>query len=208
MKKILTLVLAVSLCISFAGCGDDDSSKKDSSCDSKESASSTDDTTESSEGSSEKSTNETADVFGKPYDTAIKNYFTAIQNGDGEGLMNSTPLYLIEYMETQSGDDFNVDEYFEDIGNRLTENLERQYGTDIKVSFKIKEDVEFTEDKLREMEKNIEAVYSVKVSIMDAYKVKIKSTIKGSDSDDADTATMTVANIGGTWYITDGGIIV
>ena len=177
MKKLLTLLLVLCLGIAFVGCDEEDD----------------DDDENSSSGSS--------------YEMALDKYFKAIEEGDGEMIKNCMPLYQIEYMEKQRGDDFDIDEYYEKMGDQMLEYLEHDYGDNIKITYKIKEDVKFKSEKLDDIEDDIEDKYDVDVDVSAAYKLKVKMTIKGDEDDDVDNITMTVSKIDGKWYITDGGLL-
>ena len=96
-------------------------------------------------------------------------------------------------------EDYITDDKLDD----MKEDLEDEYGKNIKISYKILDKEKIDKDDLKEVQEDLEDEYEDakknKVNVTDGYKLSVKLTIKGKDDKDSDTVTMKIYKIGGKW---------
>lgn len=131
-----------------------------------------------------------ASVLGGGYEAPIKNMFKGMQKAD-------LKTYLKAYPEFMGISDY-VDQ---DDMDEMLESLEKEYGKNIKISYKVLDKEKIEKDNLEKVQKKIENYYDEKVKVTAGYKVEVKSTIKGKDDSETDTSTMKVYKIDGKWYL-------
>lgn len=145
-------------------------------------------------------------IFAHPYKGTLDDYFKAIAKNDPDLYKDTMPEYQIEYLEDNRGDDFDIDEYVENILDSISDELEDKYGDDIKITYDIKEEKKLTDKKLDDIKDDIKDTYDAKVKVTKGYKVKMKLKIKGDDDDRTDTVTFTMAKVDGKWVVVNGGL--
>ena len=89
----------------------------------------------------------------------------------------------------------------DELAEGILDNLEDEYGDDIKISVKYKDKNKIDKDDLEDLEEMYEDNYDSKVKISKGYEVEIKATIKGDDEKETDTTTLSVYKINGDWCI-------
>ena len=93
-------------------------------------------------------------------------------------------------------------EYFEkSVLEDLRDELEDEYGENIKISYKIRSKKELKKSDLNDMEDYVEAVFDEEVKIKKGYELKLKMKIKGKDDKDEEKGEISVYKIDGKWYI-------
>lgn len=144
-------------------------------------------------------------IFAHPYKGMLDDYFKGVAKGEGELVKAAYPECMIDYRKDQD-DDFDEDDYFDDIASSMQEYLEDKLGEDIKISYDIKDEKKLSSKKLEDIEEDLEDRYDASVKVSKAFKVKIKAKIKGDDDDKSDTMNVTVAKVDGQWCIVDGDL--
>lgn len=195
MKKIITLILAICMAASFTACNNEESSEKDKA-DSSESISSTDESSDSKKDS--------GDIFGKPYESAISDFFKFYETGDAQDYKKTVLPYKLAFMEKAGGDEFDADAYCKEEAENIKEYFEDKFGKNIKITYEIKKDKELTQDKLDEIAQDMKDKYEADVVVESAYKVKVSAKVKGDEDEGTDVFTVTVAKTDGSWYIIEG----
>jgi DNA-directed RNA polymerase subunit M/transcription elongation factor TFIIS len=120
--------------------------------------------------------------------TPIDNYFKGMQKADAK-------MYLKAFPEFLDKDDTIDKEYMKD----MLENLEDEYGKNIKIKYEVTKKEKIKKDDLSKVQEYIEKKYDEKVKVSAGYEVKVKATIKGKDDEDTDTQKMYVYKIDGKW---------
>lgn len=128
------------------------------------------------------------------YEEPVKNYIEGMEEANAEKFLKAFPEFITEYMK-----DIFTDEMLEEA---LVE-LEDEYGKNLEMNFEIKGKEEVSEDELTEQEEDIKTNYDEEVDITKGYELQIDLTIKGDDSEETDTDTLTVYEIDGKWCIID-----
>lgn len=129
-------------------------------------------------------------LFSNSYKTPINNMFKGMQKADLKTYLKTFP----EFMEADKKFD---QEYLDD----LLKSYEKEYGKNIKISYKILDKEKLDEEDLEEMEEKIEKYYDEEVKVKAGYDVTVKSTIKGKKDSETSTRTVSVYKIDGKWYL-------
>jgi len=111
---------------------------------------------------------------------------------------------LSEFLLEEQFEDKKKSEIIDDLdelAEGILDNLEDEYGDDIKISVKYKDKNKIDKDDLEDLEEMYEDNYDSKVKISKGYEVEIKATIKGDDEKETDTTTLSVYKINGDWCI-------
>lgn len=127
-------------------------------------------------------------IFGKGYETPIKNYFKGMEKAKASTYVKAYP----EFMDMG-------DKYDDDDMEKMLDSLEDEYGEKIKISYKITKKDKIKKDDLKNVQKYIKQKYDEEVKVSKGYELKVKATIKGKDDDDTDTQKMYVYKINGKW---------
>ncbi len=141
----------------------------------------------------------------KPYQSAIANYLDVSLEGQVKKIEKLAPKAYWEYLEEEyevDADDVAdaYEEYYED---DTLEMLEEEYGENIRISFKITDEDEMKEKKVKELADTLKEAYGIsKKDVKAAYEVEIDYTIKGDDDEDEDDMELIVVKIGSKWYVT------
>ena len=142
-------------------------------------------------------------IFGGGYKKAIDNYIKFAGEGNTKVITKMLPKEALKYLEDE--EDFDLDEYienFEEMYEDRVENLEEEYGKNIRFSYKITDKDELSEKKLNTLRDNLKDKYDIaKKDVKKAMKVEIEITTKGSDDKDTDDVELTIVNIKGSWYV-------
>lgn len=144
-------------------------------------------------------------VISNSYKKAIDNYLDVLIRGQADKIEKLAPKEYWEYYEDEYDTDLNdIVDSFENTYEYLSEALEKEYGKNIKVSYKITDKNELSDKKLSVIRDTLKDDYGIaKKSVSKAYKVEIKMTIKGSDDKDTEETDLIVVKIGSGWYICD-----
>ena len=131
-------------------------------------------------------------IFGSGWKKPIKNYFKGMEKADSKTYLSAFPEFYADKMEDYYDDDGMAD---------MRDSLEEEYGSNIKISYKITDKEKIKKDDLQKVQKYIKKYYEADVKVSAGYKVKVKATVKGKDDKDTNTRTMYVYKIDGKWGI-------
>lgn len=120
------------------------------------------------------------------YEEPIKNYFKGMEKADAEIYLSAFP----EFMDYEYDDDDMED---------LLYALEDEYGEDIKITYKIKENEEYEKEDLEYVQEYIYERYDEEVKVTSGYNLKVTATVEGDDDEDTDSSNMYVYKIDGEW---------
>lgn len=147
-------------------------------------------------------------VFSGGYKKPIDKMFKAFEDGDGKALMSIYPDVLIESDDFEDNikdaDYDSVKEYFEEQAEKFTDQLEEEYGKDLKISYKIEDKDELSNKKLKDIKDSLKAQGAKNVKVTKGYELDLEIKIKGDDDDDEDDLEIIVAKVNGQWCIPGG----
>ncbi len=133
-------------------------------------------------------------IFGSGWKKPIKNYVKGMEKANSEMYLSAFPEFYADQVE-----DIYTDESLE----KALENYEEEYGSKIKMSYKITNKEKIKKDDLQKVQKYIKSKYDTEVKVSKGYKVRAKLTIKGTEDEDTDTDTIYVYKIDGKWSYLD-----
>lgn len=139
----------------------------------------------------------------KGYKKAIDNYLDVMAKGNVKKIEKIAPKEYWEYLEDE--EDLDIDELIEELEEDWEdqeEEIEEQYGKRVKISYKVTKKKEVTKKVLKGIAEAIEEKYDIdSKKVTKVYDIKVKVTIKGSEDEDTDSSKLSVAKIGGSWYV-------
>ena len=144
-----------------------------------------------------------ASVAGNGYKKAIDNYMDVLIYGKADKIEKLAPKEYWDYCEENYDTDItDIIDQFEDSYEYLSDNLEEEYGKNVKVRYKITDKDDLSDKKLNTIRDNLKDEYGIaKKSVTKAYKIDAEMTLKGSDDEDTEDMTLIIVKIGGSWYI-------
>ena len=124
------------------------------------------------------------------YERPISAMYSSLENKDVKGYLSAFPEFI------------GLDVYFDqDYMNHSVENLEAQYGTDVKISYTIQKKEVIVQDDLKQTQELILNYYNTNVTISEGFLLDVKTIYTGSKSSQTDMTNLTVYNIDGNWYL-------
>ncbi len=146
-----------------------------------------------------------AGIAGSGYKNPVK-YYEQMLNGNFKNIEKIIPEKAIEESEEDIDFDDLVEEAEEEYELYL-EELEEDYGDNVKIDIKITDKDVLKEKKLNNIRDGLKDNYDIpKKSVTKAYKLELELSIKGSDDEETDDLDVIVAKIDGKWYmVTSGG---
>lgn len=139
---------------------------------------------------------------GRSYKTAVKQFFNATFDVDGQAIVNLIPDDLIDYVLDESGyDEDELDEMIEDIEDEFQDqinSLKRYLGDNWDVSYKIVSAENIKGDDLKDIKEDYKDI-GVKVSA--AKDVEMELTVKAGETENSNTITISLIKVGRSWYL-------
>lgn len=139
----------------------------------------------------------------KGYKKAIDNYIDVSINGKVNKIEKLAPKEYWEYLEDE--EEVDIDELIDELEEEWEdqeEYIEEQYGKRIKATYKVTKKKEVSKKVLKGIAEAIEDEYDIdSKKVKKVYDLKVKVTIKGSEDEDTNSAKLSVAKIGGSWYV-------
>lgn len=136
----------------------------------------------------EKEKEETVEAYEEP----IKNFVEGLEAANSEKFLKAFPEFLAEYMADSITD--------EDLKDMLAD-AEEEYGANIKMSYKVTDKTEISEEDLKEMQEEMATYYDEEVTVSKGYELEVEITTKGDDSEETETDTLEVYELDGKWCI-------
>ena len=140
------------------------------------------------------------------YEDALDNYFDVHMLGEvsRSGVKALAPDEYWDYMNSRYGDSF--DEYYEEIMDDLgdyLEELETEFGSNVKVSYEITDEDSVSDRNLRKIASYLEDQYGIDDDdVTDALELALSYTVRGSkDEFTNEVDGVFVVKIDGRWYV-------
>lgn len=142
-------------------------------------------------------------VFGSGYDKALDTYLKArmmYQCDDADDLMPDEAWDTFEEENYMDSDDF--EEYLDVQREYQVEELEYEYGSNLKFSYKVTKEKAISDGNLKKIGKALAEDYGIKArSVQKGYDLKIDVTLKGSEDSETSEFECAVVQIDGDWYV-------
>ncbi|HBV52579.1 MAG TPA: hypothetical protein DEF06_09825 [Clostridiales bacterium] len=134
---------------------------------------------------------------------ALDNYISVLYNGKVNKLEKLAPAEYWEYLEDESDVSLSdAEEQMEELNKTLIRGLEDEYGSNIKISYKILEKDDVSSKDLDSMKDYIKSNYDIpKKSVTDAVELEVEMTVRGDDDEETDESTFYAVKVNGDWYI-------
>lgn len=150
-------------------------------------------------------------VFGGGYDKALDTYLKArmmYQCDDAEDLMPEEAWDTFEEENYMDSDDF--EEYLDVQREYQVEELEYEYGSNLKFSYKVTKEKAISEGNLKKIGRALAEDYGIRASsVKKGYDLKLDVTLKGSEDSETSDFECAVVLIDDDWYVigweADGG---
>ena len=139
----------------------------------------------------------------KPYKSAL-NRELKYYNGKAteRTIQKSYPKDYWEYMEDEY--DMTAEDRFEsyeDYVDDMIEELEEEYGRNVRISYKVKNKDKLSDKKLNNLKDYYKGYDMAKKKLTKAYELELEITIKGSDDKEVLDAEAIVYKYAGKWYV-------
>lgn len=126
------------------------------------------------------------------YEEPIKNLVEGLGEANSEKLLSAFPDFIRKYLEKTF-----TTEYLQGL---LAQTIE-EYGNNIKMSYKIVQKSNLSEEELKSMQETVKESYNADVTISNGVSVVIEITTKGDKLENTDTNELNVFEINGKWCI-------
>ncbi len=129
-------------------------------------------------------------IIGGGWKTPLKNYVDGRNKCDSDKYISAYPDFLKMNTTDSNLKDAKKDD-------------EKEYGDNVKYSFKVLKKEKINKDELADVEEYINNKYNEKVKVKGGYKVKIEAKTKGKEDYDYGTTFRYVYKIDGKWKMLD-----
>lgn len=126
------------------------------------------------------------------HEQPVKNVVEGLVEANSEKFLKAFPDYISDQMKTMF-----TDEYLKSTVSKA----EEEYGANIKMSYKILDKKDISEEDLREMEEEVKESFGKEIRITKGYKLGIEITTKGDKAEDKEEDVFKVYEIDGKWYM-------
>ena len=128
------------------------------------------------------------------YKEAIDLYVKGIEEQEIDTFLDAYGSFLVEEFADGEGE-----EYLEEV----YEEYESEAGSDLKISYEVTKEKQYTESKLADLQEDLEDDYDFKGTIEEAYDITTEFTIKGDDGETDDRVKFLIVKIEGQWYLAE-----
>ena len=141
-------------------------------------------------------------LFGSNPNKAIKNY-EAVMNGNAGKVTSLAPGAYWKYVKDEEDvTKSDVKKEFKDQWEDLKEEMEDQYGKNVKIKIKVTDKKKMSKKDLEEIAEKIEDNYEIdEKKVKAGWEMECEMTIKGREDDDEVENTLYVVKISGKWYV-------
>lgn len=137
-------------------------------------------------------------ILGNSYKKPVDSFFNGIEDADGKTFAEAFPDVMADELDDYAD--------LDDILEYLQEDLEDEYGRNVKISFKVVEKEALDKDDIEDIEDEFKSNYSKRVDIDKAYKLDLDVTFKGKEDNETIVFDrIVVGKIDSNWYIVDMG---
>ncbi len=137
---------------------------------------------------------------GSGYKSLVGDYVEAMNDCDAEKMLDALPKEYIDYMEDQGIDEDDLIDELEYYLELMFEELEDEYGDDIKITYKITENKKMDKDDLEDLQDEYDEM-DYDIDIEEARELEVELTIKGDDDKDTDDLDLIIIKVDGEWYM-------
>lgn len=142
-------------------------------------------------------------LFGGGVNKAVGN-MEAVLNGKFKKIEQMAPKAYWEYLADED-EDFDIDDLIdaaeENYEDEL-EELEDEYGKNVKYSIKVLEKKKVKRDKVKDIAEAIEDQYDIdEKKVKAAYEIGVRMEIKGKEDSERNYTKLTAVKIGAKWYV-------
>lgn len=144
---------------------------------------------------------------GRSFDSTLKKYINGQLKGDAGQIIELMPDELIDAICEEEAF-LNKKELVIELDEMLEEELkkiEEIYGKGWKYSYEIVEEEDYTTSEVRDLRKEYQEDYEIKLDITEIKEVKVEITMSSKDDSLENTTSMRIQfmKIGNSWYILD-----
>lgn len=126
------------------------------------------------------------------YEEPVKSFIEGMSEANSEKFLNAFPEFLSKYMKQS---------FTNDSLNEILEDAKEEYGEDLKMTYKIADKKELSEEELKQQKENLKENYGQEVSIEEGYKLTVEITTKGNKKEETDSDEFLVYKIDGKWCL-------
>ncbi|MBQ6570348.1 MAG: zinc ribbon domain-containing protein [Clostridia bacterium] len=136
---------------------------------------------------------------GRSYKSTVDKYLKYSFNGNAKGIVSLIPKdFLNTALKNTNRDKSELVEYLQETLGDSRESIEDEFGKGAKMTYKIEDVEDVTGYELDKLKDQYE-MFDLKISA--AKKVETNIKIKGSKSEDEDTAVIPLIKVGRSWYL-------
>ena len=135
---------------------------------------------------------------------AIDNYMDATYKAKENAIESLIPGYLWDELEEEYNTDFDkIVDIFEKKLDSEHEKIEKLYGKNIKISYRIDDTDEVDSDELGDIKDVLKQYGIKKKDVKKALEVDLDLRIRGSEDEDVEETELILVKIKGNWYVYD-----
>ena len=126
------------------------------------------------------------------YEQPVKNVVEGLVEANSEKFLKAFPDYISDQMKTM---------FTEEYLKATVSKAEEEYGANIKMTYKVLDKNDISEEDLREMEEEVKESFGKEIRITKGYKLGVEITTKGDKAEDKEEDVFKVYEIDGKWYM-------
>ena len=136
---------------------------------------------------------------GGGYVKPFKAYAKAISKNDAKKYTKTMSDDMLKYIEEKKGVD-DIEDYYSDSIDNTVDAYEKEYGDDIKVTYKLVDKIKLTKDELEDLNDAFDDDKDWDFGeIKKGYQLVFKVTVKGDDEKTSYLRTAEVVKVKGKW---------
>lgn len=136
------------------------------------------------------------------YERAIDTYIDVVKGKFEKIEKMAPPAYWDYFEDTYDMDVKDLIENLKDASDSILDDLEEEYGDNIKISYKVTDADQLDKDDLKEIKDSLKDRYDIaKKSVTDAYELDVELKIVGSEDEDEEEMECYAVKIDGKWYL-------
>lgn len=130
-----------------------------------------------------------------------------IKDKDVEKYLKTLPEEILEIRRGDKKESEYVDDLVESYEDQRDE-LEDEYGSNVKVSFDIVDRKKLTDEEIKDIEEYYKDMYDEKIDVKKGYKYLLRVTAKGKKDKDEYFDQVTVIKVDGKWIVDESDYLV
>lgn len=143
-------------------------------------------------------------VFSGGYAKPVEKMYKAVQNKDGDLMMECYSEYEIDYMaDRYDMSKKDIQKYYKESAKTLYDFIKEEYGRDFKIKVSVEDKEKIDKDDLKDIEEILQIKFDKKkLEVTKGYVLDCDFEIKGDDDEDTESEEVLVLKIDGEWCIT------